>query len=75
MFSKIGLHIISLIFFNVLNQWAIRFGGLNLFTWIYVQSNPTHKTKTASANRWETTNNKPFEPIIMIAQLKIRRNN
>jgi hypothetical protein len=26
---------------------------------IYFFSNPTHKTKTGTANRWETTNNKP----------------
>jgi hypothetical protein len=73
MFSKIGLHIIGLNFFNVLNQWVARFGGLNLFTWIFISfPTPTHKTKIANANKWETTNNKALGPIIMIAQLKIR---
>ncbi len=31
-------------------------------------SNPTHKNKTGTANRWETTNSKPPGPIIMIGQ-------
>jgi len=30
--------------------------------------NPTHKTETGTANRWETTNNKPPGPIIMMGQ-------
>ncbi len=30
--------------------------------------NLTHKSKTGTANRWETTNSKPLEPIIMIGQ-------
>jgi hypothetical protein len=73
MFNKIGLHIIGLNFFNVLNHWVARFGGLNLFTWISILfSTPTHKIKIANANRWETTNNKPLGLIIMIAKLKIR---
>ncbi len=33
-------------------------------------SNPTHKTKTGTANRWESTNTKPPEPIIIIGQSK-----
>jgi hypothetical protein len=32
-----------------------------------VISNPTHKTKTGTANRWETTNSKPSGQIIIIA--------
>jgi hypothetical protein len=31
-------------------------------------SNTTHKTKTAIANRWETTNSKPAGPMNMIGQ-------
>jgi hypothetical protein len=31
-------------------------------------STPTHKTKTGTANRWETTNSKALGPIIMIGQ-------
>jgi hypothetical protein len=31
-------------------------------------SNPTHRTKTGAANRWETTNSKAPGPIIMIDQ-------
>jgi hypothetical protein len=31
-------------------------------------SNPTHKNKTGTANRLETTNSKPPGPIIMIGQ-------
>jgi len=38
---------------------------------LFYFSNPTHNTNIVSANRWETTNNKPLGPIIMIAQLKI----
>jgi hypothetical protein len=34
--------------------------------------NPTHYTKTRTANRWETTNSKPSGRIVMIDQLKIR---
>ncbi len=33
-------------------------------------SNPTHKTKTGTANRWETTNSKALGPIIMIGKQK-----
>jgi hypothetical protein len=75
MFNKIGLHIISLTFLNALNQWVAKFGGLNLFTWIsFFFSTSTYKIKIANAKRWETTNNKPLGPIIMIAQLKIGNN-
>ncbi len=36
---------------------------------IHLFFNLTHKTKTGTANRWETTNNsKPLEPIIIIGQ-------
>jgi hypothetical protein len=31
-------------------------------------SNPAHKTKTGITYRWETTNNKPHGPIVMIGQ-------
>ncbi len=31
-------------------------------------SNPAHKTKTGTANRWEYTSSKPPGPIIMIGQ-------
>jgi len=32
--------------------------------------NPSHKTKTGRANRWGTTNSKPWGPIIMMSQSK-----
>jgi hypothetical protein len=35
---------------------------------IHLFFNLTHKTKTGTANRWETTNSKPLGPIIMIGQ-------
>jgi hypothetical protein len=31
-------------------------------------SNPAHKTKTGTANRWETTNSNPTGPIVMICK-------
>jgi len=30
--------------------------------------NPTHKTKTGTANRWEATSSKPPGPVIMMGQ-------
>jgi hypothetical protein len=35
---------------------------------LYFFCNPTHKTETGTANRWETTSSKPPGPIIMINQ-------
>jgi hypothetical protein len=35
---------------------------------IYFFSNPIDKTRTGTANRWETTNIKPLGPIIMIVR-------
>jgi hypothetical protein len=32
-------------------------------------SNPTHKTKTGTANRWETTNSNPHGPTELSSQL------
>jgi hypothetical protein len=40
-----------------------------------VISNPTHKAKTGTANRWETTNSKPLGQIIIIDQSKLWSNN
>ncbi len=37
---------------------------------ILLSCNPTHETKTWSANRLETTNSKPPRPIIMMSQSK-----
>jgi hypothetical protein len=37
-------------------------------------SNPTHKTKTRIANKWETTNSKPPRPIITIGQSETKDN-
>jgi hypothetical protein len=34
-------------------------------------SKPTNKTKTGTANSWETTNSKPLGPNIMIGQSEI----
>jgi hypothetical protein len=35
---------------------------------IYLFSNPAHKTKTGTGNRWQTTNSKPPGQIIKIGQ-------
>jgi len=35
--------------------------------------NPTHKTETGTANRWETTNSKPPGRIIMMGQSETQR--
>jgi len=35
---------------------------------IHLFFNLAHKTKTGTANRWETTNSKPLGPIIMIGK-------
>jgi hypothetical protein len=35
---------------------------------IYFFSNPTHKPKTGTANRWETTNSNPLGPLKLSSQ-------
>jgi hypothetical protein len=35
---------------------------------IYFFSNPTHKTKTGTSNRWETTSSNPAGPIKLCRQ-------
>jgi hypothetical protein len=40
----------------------------SLVIWLFC--NPAPKTATGAANRWETTNSKPPEPIIMIDKLE-----
>ncbi len=55
---------------NVILQkdfFTSKFGGYLLFC----SQQPPIKTKTETANRWETTNSKPPEPIIMIDQSEI----
>jgi hypothetical protein len=34
--------------------------------------NPTHTIKIKTTNKWQTTNNKPPKPIILIGQLEIK---
>jgi hypothetical protein len=41
------------------------------FSYLLFFSNPTHQTRTWTANRWETTNSKPPGQIIMIDQSEI----
>jgi hypothetical protein len=36
--------------------------------WLFTFSNPTQKTKTGTANRWETTNSNPPGPIKLSSQ-------
>ncbi len=50
----------------VLNTYVILQNYFSHPSFIFIFSNPTHKTKIGIANRWETTNNKPLGPIIMI---------
>jgi len=52
---------ITLFLTSKLRFFLIFFGGFN----------PTHKTKTHVANRWQTTKSKPYGPIIIIHQSEI----
>jgi len=51
---------------NVIQQKD--FSHPSLVIYLFFPQHPSIKTKTGTANRWEITNSKPPEPIIMISQ-------
>jgi hypothetical protein len=52
-----------------LSIWPWKKNLTSKFSYLFI-SKLTHKTKTGTANRWETANSKPPRPIIMIGQSK-----
>ncbi len=52
-----------------LSIWPWKKKFTSKFSYLFI-SKLTHKTKTGTANRWETANSKPPRPIIMIGQSK-----
>jgi hypothetical protein len=53
----------------VFNTYVILQNYVSHLSFIFIFSNPTHKTKIGTTNRWKNINNKPLRPIIMIGKL------